>query len=217
VPDKPTCDCCANTFSTQEAEGDLKRYREKGPDTTTRQLVDAIVATGIEGATVLDVGGGIGVVQLELLAAGAARAVSVDASEAYGELASAEAARRGYADRISGHVGDFVALAPDIEPADVVTLDRVVCCYPDMPALLGAAAGHAKRALGMVYPRDVWWNRIAARVINALAWVTRNRTRWFLHDDRRIDLLLRGVGLSRREIARDLVWQVVLYERGATA
>ncbi len=217
MPDRPACDCCPNTFSTKDAEGDLKRYFEKGPDKTTRELIDAIAARGIEGATVLDIGGGIGAVQLELLAAGAARAESVDATEAYVEAGRAAAERRGFGDRTSGRVGDFVALAPEIGAADVVTLDRVVCCYPDMPALLGAAAEHARRVLGLVYPRDAWWNRVAARLIGAWGWLTRDTTRWYLYDDRQIDQLLRSAGFARREVARDLIWQVVLYERTPSA
>src|SRR5829696_1265069 len=132
------CGCTPNLFSDREAEKDLKRYLEKGPDTTTRALIDAIVAEGVEGITVIDVGGGIGAIQLELLGAGAARAEAVDASEAYIRTARAEAERRGYGDRTTGRIGDFVELAASIEPADVVTLDRVVCCYPDGGARLSA-------------------------------------------------------------------------------
>jgi magnesium-protoporphyrin O-methyltransferase len=202
-------------FSSGEAENDLKRYRKKGPDPTTRALIEALVAEGVDGATLLDIGGGIGAIQLELLAAGAARAESVDASEAYVEVAHSEAERRGFADRTSGRVGDFVALAPDIEPADIVTLDRVVCCYPDLRALLEAAAGRARRLVGLVYPRDVWWNRIVARVINAFGWLTRNDTRWYLHRPGQVDALLRGAGYERREIKRNVIWQVVVYRRTA--
>jgi len=212
VPD-PSCDCCPNTFSSREAEGDLKRYREKGPDKTTRALIDALVARGVGGATLLDIGGGIGAIQLELLAAGAAKAESVDASEAYVEVARAEAERRGYADRTVARVGDFVALAGAIEPADVVTLDRVVCCYPDLPALLGAASDHARRVVGLVYPRDTWWNLVAARVINVFGWLKRDPTRWYLHRPGEVDAILRAAGYRRREINRDLIWQVALYER----
>jgi SAM-dependent methyltransferase len=212
VPE-PSCDCCPNTFSSRDAEGDLKRYREKGPDKTTRSLIDAILAEGVDGATLLDIGGGIGAIQLELLAAGAASALSVDASEAYVEVARAEAARRGFGDRTAGRMGDFVALAPDLEPADVVTLDRVVCCYPDVAALLGAASSHARRLIGLVYPRDSWWNRVAARAINAFGWLTRDSTRWYLHRPGEVDSILRAAGYRRREITRDMIWQVVLYER----
>lgn len=212
-----SCDCCPNTFSSRDAEGDLKRYREKGPDKTTRSLIDAIVAEGVEGASLLDIGGGIGVVQLELLAAGAASALSVDASEAYVEVALAEAERRGYGDRTTARVGDFVTLASKIEPADVVTLDRVVCCYPDLAALLGAASSHARRLVGLVYPRDSWWNRVAARAIAAFGWLTRDATRWYLHRPGDVDAILRAAGYRRREITRDMIWQVALYERAGAA
>jgi SAM-dependent methyltransferase len=217
MPD-PSCDCCPNTFSSRDAEGDLKRYREKGPDRTTRSLIDAIVAEGVDGVSLLDIGGGIGAIPLELLAAGAAKALSVDASEAYIEVAQAEAARRGYGDRTEGRVGDFVAIAPEIEPADVVTLDRVVCCYPDLPGLLGAAGSHARRLVGLVYPRDIWWNRVVARGIAVFGWLTRDPTRWYLHRPGQVDAILAGAGYRRREITRDLVWQVALYEHtGAVA
>ena len=104
MPERRPCDCgCSpNTFSDREAANDLKRYLEKGPDATTRALVDAIVATGVEGTTVLDVGGGIGAIPLELLAAGASRAQAVDASEAYIETSRAEAERRGLRRPIDG-------------------------------------------------------------------------------------------------------------------
>jgi magnesium-protoporphyrin O-methyltransferase len=210
---EPTCECCPNTFSRRDAEGDLKRYREKGPDKTTRALIDAIVAEGVKGATLLDVGGGIGAIQLELLAAGMAKAESVDASEAYVEVAQAEAERLGYGDRTAARVGDFVALAAAIDPADVVTLDRVVCCYGDLPALLGAASDHARQVVGLVWPRDVWWNRIAAHTLNAVAWITRDPTRWYLHRPGQVDAILQAAGYRRRDVTRDLIWQVALYQR----
>ena len=214
---EPSCDCCPNTFSSRDAEGDLKRYREKGPDKTTRSLIDAIVAEGIAGASLLDVGGGIGAIQLELLAAGAAKALSVDASEAYVEVALGEAERRGYGDRTEARVGDFVTLAPEIEPADVVTLDRVVCCYADLAALLGAVGSHARRLVGLVYPRDIWWNRVVARGIAAFGWLTRDPTRWYLHRPGEVDAILQAAGYRRREITRDLIWQVAVYERTGAA
>src|SRR5215213_6050670 len=107
MPKREPCACggCVNTFSTKEAENDLRRYRKDGPDATTRALIDAIRSEGIKGASVLDIGGGIGAIQLELLAAGAATAESVDASEAYVTVARAEAERRGVADRTAHHFG----------------------------------------------------------------------------------------------------------------
>jgi magnesium-protoporphyrin O-methyltransferase len=216
--DEAPCSCgCPNTFSTKEAEGDLRRYRDKGPDPTTRALVDAIAEGGIDGATVIDVGGGVGAVQLELLAAGASRSISVDASEAYAAVYRDEVERRALADRVEVHVGDFVDLAGRIEPADIVTLDRVVCCYSNFRALLGSVAFHARSRIGVVWPRDVWWNRIASRVLNAWSRLTRNPTRWYLHREADLDALLRIAGFRPRPIKRTFMWQVVVYERHGSA
>jgi hypothetical protein len=212
MPDETRCTCgSANTFSTKEADADLRQYRSGGANSSTQALIDALVAGGVGGATLLDIGGGIGAIQLELLAAGAASAESVDATEAYVAVARAEAERRGYGDRTHGRVGDFVALASEVEPADIVTLDKVVCCYSDMPALLGRAAERARRSIGLVYPREAWWNRVAAKLFDVVGRVTRKPQPWYLHRTADIDALLRGAGFQRRDIRRELIWQVALY------
>lgn len=214
MSDRPSCDCgCANVFGTREAENDLKRYRKDGPTKATKALIDAIVAEGVDGATLLDIGAGIGAIQLELLGAGVSNARFVDATEAYVTAARSEAERRGFGDRVAGRVGDFVTLAAEIEPADVVTLDKVVCCYADMPALLGRAAERARRVVGLVYPREVWWNRVASRVFDAWGWLTRDPTRWRLHQTADVDRVMADAGFERHDISHDFIWHVVLYRR----
>jgi magnesium-protoporphyrin O-methyltransferase len=218
MTDRPPCDCCCpNVFSSKQARDDLRRYRRNGPDSTTRALIEANVAEGVDGATLLDIGGGIGAIQLGLLEAGAARAESIDATEAYVETAQAEAERRGFGDRVAGRLADFVAVAAEIGPADIVTLDKVVCCNRDMPALLDRAAGHARRVVGLVYPRETWWNRLAARGIAAWGWLTRDPTRWFLHRSADIDALLARAGFERHDVRRELIWQISIYRRRADA
>jgi hypothetical protein len=210
----PGCDCgCPNVFSSKQAEGDLKRYRSKGPDASTRALIRAILDEGVRGATLLDIGGGIGAIPLELLAEGLAHAESVDATEPYVRTALEEAARRGFGDRVSSHLGDFVQLASEIPAADFVTLDKVVCCYRDMPALLARAADRAQRAIGLVYPRDTWWNHIAARGIALWGWISRDPTRWHLHSVADIDAVLARAGFERHDVKRELIWQIALYRR----
>ena len=214
MPDDQRCNCgCPNTFDAKMAEGDLKRYLKDGPDKTTQVLIDAILGEGVEGATLLDIGGGIGAIQLALLSAGAASATSVDATEAYVTTARDEAARRGYADRTDGRVGTFEVLESVIQPADIVTLDKVVCCDPDLPGLLSRAAEHARRMVGLVYPRETWWNRLAALGLAAWGWLTRDSTRWHIHSTADIDRILRGAGFARRDIQRGFLWQVALYVR----
>ena len=214
MADRPPCDCgYPNVFSAKEARNDLKRYQRQGPDSSTKALIEAILAEGVEGQSLLDIGGGIGAIQLGLLEAGLAHAESVDATEAYVETARDEAARRGFGDRVSGRVADFVSVAAEIPPADVVTLDKVVCCSRDMPALLGRAAERARRILGLVYPRETWWNRLAARLLAAWGWLTRDPTRWYLHPTAEVDALLTSAGFERQDVKRELIWQIVVYRR----
>ena len=214
MPKNGPCDCgCTNVFTDREARDDLDRFRRQGADRTTRALIDALKAEGIAGATLLDVGGGIGAIQLELLAAGAASAESVDASEAYVATAREEAARRGYAERTLHRVGTLESLAGTVAAADVVTLDRVVCCDPDLPALLEVVTGRARRMIGLVFPRTTWWNRLAARAMAAWGWVSRDPTRWYLHSTEEVDGILRAAGFARRDVDRTFIWQVALYVR----
>jgi magnesium-protoporphyrin O-methyltransferase len=217
VPEPGPCDCpgCPNVFKDKFAEADLRNYRRKGPDPTTKELIDAIVAEGVDGASVLDIGGGIGAIQLELLAAGASSTESVDASPPYVATARAEAARRGFGDRARHLEGDFVRLAGEVAPADVVTLDRMVCCYSDMPRLVGRSVEHARRMIGLVYPRSTWWTRTLARILNLIGAVTRDKLRWYIHQETEVDRLVRAAGFERRYLRRHFLWQVVLYVRPA--
>ncbi len=214
MPDREPCSCgCVNTFSTKDADDDLRSYRREGPGSVTRALIDAIRAEGIEGASLLDIGGGVGAIQLELLASGLGTATSVDASEAYVAIARSEADRRGFADRTSHRIGTLTDLADEVGSADIVTLDKVVCCNADLPLLLGDVVLRARRMVGLVYPRDRWWNGIAAAVLAAWGRLTRDSTRWYVHSETELDNILTCGGFKRREIDRTFIWQVALYVR----
>jgi 16S rRNA A1518/A1519 N6-dimethyltransferase RsmA/KsgA/DIM1 with predicted DNA glycosylase/AP lyase activity len=201
------------SFDEENARKKLDGFRKNGPAKTTRILIDALKAAGVEGRTLLDVGGGVGAIQHELAAAGASRMISVEASTAYHEAVREEAERRGYADRVSYQHGDFVDLAPDIEPVDVVTLDRVVCCYHDAEGLVGSSAALAGRLYGLVYPRDAWWVKLYTALANISYKIQRNPFRLFVHPTREVDALVRRHGLKPRFYRRVRTWQVVVYER----
>ncbi len=209
----PHCRGAEKVFDKGVASGDLDAYRAKGPSRQTRLLLEAIRHWGAEGRTLLDIGGGVGAIQHELLAVGAATAVHVDASTAYLGASQEEAARRGHRERVQYVHGDFVEVADGIAAADIVTLDRVVCCYPDMPALVGASSARARQLYGLVYPRDGWWMRLAGKVFNLYFRVQRNPFRIFVHSSAAVDAVVRANGL--REIYRERrgLWQVALYTR----
>jgi SAM-dependent methyltransferase len=208
------CDRGFEIFDDKSAAEDLARYRENGPDATTRMLVEMIRERGVVGATVLDVGGGIGVIDHELLQDGARRAVLVDASAPSLDAARDEAARRSSLDRIEFVEGDFVSRAEAVEAADIVTLDRVICCYPDMESLVRLSAAHATRLYGLVLPRDRAFMRWGARLLNVWFRLRGWRYRSYAHPNERVDALAAEAGLRARDERTTFVWRVVLYERG---
>jgi len=206
-------ECRDLPFDDKRAAKDLRRYRRKGPDKTTRLLLEALGAEDIRGAALLDVGGGVGVVHHELLAAGAQSAVQVDAAAPYLRAARAEAERRGHAGRVTFRHGDFVALAPEIAAADVVTLDRVICCYPDMEQLVAASASRARRLYGAVFPRETRLVRAALALGNLALRVRRSAFRAYLHPPAAIDAAVRRQGLRLRSVRDTLLWRVAVYAR----
>src|SRR6185436_20460433 len=175
----------------------LKRFRRHGAEGTTRALVSLLRQRNVQGATILDIGGGVGAIHHELLDAGAERAVHVDASAPYIHGARDEASRRGHSERVEFVYGDFVTAAETIPAADVVTLDKVICCYPAMEQLVAASASHARRLYGAVFPRDRWFLRFGFRVMNLFFWLRRSAFRTYLHSPEAIDAALRRAGLSR--------------------
>ena len=137
----------------------------------------------------------------------------MDASSAYLKEAKQEAARRGHSDQVSFIHADFTDVAAEISKADIVTLDRVVCCYPDFRRLLKAGAEHSQRALAFTYPRETWYLRIAFRVMNFFQRLRRDPFRVFLHPISEMDALLKREGLERVSHRRLFVWEVALYQR----
>jgi len=207
------CDGGFEIFDEKSAEEDLQRYRGHGPDATTATLVDMIRERGVSGSSLLDIGGGIGVIDHELLRAGAGHAVLVDASGPAVEMARREARRRGTLDRLEFVDGDFVSRASDVDVADIVTLDRVICCYPDVESLVRLSATRARSLYGLVLPRDRRLLRWALPLLNAWFRVRGFRYRTFLHANAKVDALVAAAGLRQVRESRTFIWRVVLYER----
>ena len=200
-------------FNVKRARAQQKEYRRKGADRTTRQLVAALEQAGVAGQTLLDIGGGVGAIQHHLLAAGASRATNVEASPAYLDVAREEAGRRGLGDRITHLIGDFVGLAPEIPAADIVTLDRVICCYGDVQALVRLSAQRVRRQYGLVYPRDIWWVRAGIWVADTFQRLFGSQFRVFAHRTQAVEAILREEGLEKVYYRKTWVWQVAVYQR----
>jgi hypothetical protein len=205
---------CDAFFGERFAGRVARRYRKRGLDKTARRVVEFLEASGIDGATVLEVGGGVGGLQIELLKRGAARTVNLELSPAYEGEAHALLAEAGLGDRVERRLHD-IAVEPDaVEPADAVVLHRVVCCYPDYERLLGAAAGRARRLLVFSYPRRNPVSRLFVGAQNLAFRVMRKEFRTFAHPPAAMLAVLRARGLDAAFEHRGRVWHVAGLARG---
>ena len=201
-------------FSERSARAEARSYRRKGLDATSKSIVELLKEQGVAGMTMLEVGGGIGAIQIELLKAGLARAMSVELTPTYEESAAKLLREAGLEDRVERRVMDFVNAAPEVEAADIVVMNRVICCYPDLPSLAGAAAEHARGLLVMSFPKERWWTRAVVRMANAGMALTRREFRIFLHPMAQIVATAEAHGLKpSTNRTSGLVWQITAMRR----
>jgi len=209
--------CCAprdygRFFGARTAARHARRYRKRGLTGSARALAD--LAGDVRGESVLEVGGGVGAIELELLAAGAESATNVEITDGYEEAADELLAERGLQQRAERRVGDFVVEADSLEPHDVVVMHRVVCCYPDADALVGAGAAHARRRLLLTYPQERALVRGGVHVVNLVLRLIGSDFRVFVHPVERIDAAAKRQGLSLDARQRHgLLWESAAFAR----
>ncbi len=210
--------CCCSPqayeafFSERIARRDARRYRKKGLDKTARRMVGFLTGQGVGGATVLEVGGGVGAIQLELLRAGAERTVDVELSSAYEASAAQLLREAGLEGRVERRPGDFVQDV-EIDPADAVVMHRVVCCYPDYEGLVSAAADRARKYLVFSFPRGSPLVRIGFRAVNLCQRLLRREFRAYVHPVEAMLGVARARGLQPAVEYRGWLWCVAALER----
>jgi 2-polyprenyl-3-methyl-5-hydroxy-6-metoxy-1,4-benzoquinol methylase len=212
--------CCSRQgyddfFTEKIARRDARMYRRRGLDANGRRIVGFVARRGVEGATVLDVGGGNGALGLELLKAGAERAITVELSSSYDATAAELAREAGFEDRIERRIIDFAEAAVELPEGDVVVMHRVVCCYPEGESLVAAAAGRARRILAFSFPRRTWWTKLGATGVNVVLAARRMEYRAYIH---RPELLLAAAeqaGAAKVWERDDTLWRVAGFERAS--
>lgn len=210
--------CCDNedyqsVFTGRFARRVARRYGRRGLNPTAQRIVDFATDHGIEGATVLEIGGGVGEIQVELLRRGAAHVTNLEISHNYEEEADRLLQRSGMTGRVTRRFLDIAQTPEQVEPADVVVLHRVVCCYPDYPALLSAAADHARRLLVYSHPASRLLTRAAIGSENLLRRMQGNAFRAFVHPPEAMVAVAESQGLTpalrHQDWSRAWKWDVV--------
>ncbi len=174
-------------------------------------LLDAIHKKGIIGMDFLDIGSGIGAIQNDLIKEGVSNGTNIEASEAYFEVAKEEAIHNGMAEKVNFRHVDFTTIASDSDSADIVTLDKVICCYDDMPELVGLSSRLTRKIYRVIYPRDVWWVKIVLPILNLYPRIKGSSYRAFIHPTKKVEEIILKNGLKPFYYARTFIWQVVVF------
>jgi len=210
--------CCDRSgyrgvFNTKTAERYAKTFRQKGLDSTAAPMVAALRSEGVDGASVLEVGAGAGTAVVSLLEAGASSVVAFEISDAFERPARLLREERGIEAPVEWHTSDFMAMADTVDRAEVVFLNRVVCCYPDMEELVGAVASKSTRLVAMSYPRDRWPFHLFIRIMNAWLRFRKNSFRIFLHDPDAVAAQVSAAGLREAASGTTPGWHWKVWER----
>ena len=210
-------DCCApaygKVFGPRAARRAADRYRRKGLDKDADWIVEVLRERGLRDAHVLELGGGVGALHLELVRQGAASATNVELSPEWEREAGELLREHGLEGRVERRVGDAVTESVAPGAADIVVLHRVVCCYPDPDRLLDVAAGHARRFLAVSFPRDRPVTRFVVTVSNLVLRLRRISFRSYVHPEPTIEAAAIRRGLRPVLNRRNLIWRVSVFER----
>jgi magnesium-protoporphyrin O-methyltransferase len=204
---------CEEFFKPRVARRGLEQYRKKGHGDLERQMVAAATEGGLAGARVLELGGGIGTLQSELLEAGAERGEIVELVSAWEPYARELAREKDLENRTTFRVADVLEEPESVDPADVVVMNRVVCCSPDGVELAAAAARLTRRTLVLSFPRDVFWMRAGFRLLNGLLFLGRRSFRVFLHSREALLAAAQAEGLGLVESASHGAWEYAALRR----
>ena len=199
---------CDRMFGAGFARHVAKKYRRRGLDPAATRMVDFLAGEDVSGATVLEIGGGVGEIGVELLRRGAERATTLELSSAYDDEARRLAEEAGVADRVHRTVADIATSPDDVESADLVVLHRVVCCYPDYERLLGAAADHCRSRLAFSHPPRHLVSRAVVAVENATSRLRRREFRAFTHPPEAMVGVVVARGLRPVLAHPARIWQV---------
>jgi magnesium-protoporphyrin O-methyltransferase len=208
------CEGIEVRFDQKYVNKKLARYREVGPKKTTNILIACLKNEMERGMSLLDIGSGIGDIQHELLGAGVGTSINCEASTAYIEACIEEAERRGHANQITHIQGNFVEVADEVPPADIVTLDRVICCYHDMQEMVTKSLVKTRRLYGVVIPIDRWWVKLAVSIYYNLRFLLqRNPFRVFVHPNEAVKSLIIKGGFERVFYKVSSTWEISVYSR----
>ncbi len=198
-------------------ERDARRYRRKGLTDSAGWILQVLGDDGVADRSVLEVGGGIGSLQIELLEAGASHATNVEIIDSYEATARSLIAERDLEARVERHIADY-AQHPEHNPAaDIVIMHRVICCYPDPDTLTAAACSRARDRVAITIPRDTPWVKLGFWGMNACLRLRRIAFRGYVHPQARILEVANSHGFHATHHQRGALWESLILQHTSSA
>jgi 2-polyprenyl-3-methyl-5-hydroxy-6-metoxy-1,4-benzoquinol methylase len=211
-----TCSHCCGAekiFDDKEAQKKLKGYRKKGPAKTSKRLLMAMNHEEVIDKSLLDIGGGVGAIQQELFARGLKSSTAVDASKSYIDAARELGKEKLTEERMTFIYGDYLDIYKNVETHEFVTLEKVVCCYPNMETLIQESTSKSKGIYGLVYPIDNWFSRSINKMGRLVFKFRKTPFRTFIHSEKKMDSLIQSNGFERIHHSTVFPWKVAVYKR----
>lgn len=213
-------DCC---FDDWAGSWSKRAKRKRTVAGVTGPLLDGLEEAGIAGRSMLDVGAGIGDLSIEAIRRGAAAAHCMELSTRAVEEGRALAADRGVSERVTFETAN--GAEADLPAADVVVLNRVFCCYPDIDGLVANSLGAARSVYAFSMPVSSgfigFFNRFETALSNVgyrLREGTYHGFRVFVHDVGAIDRRVRDAGFEPVRVQRRRFgWHLAVYRRRESA
>lgn len=210
-------DCCnqlySKKFDEKRARDEIRDYRTGNIKKNSRPLLNILSNLNLHGLTLLDIGGGIGVLSFELLKQGVSHSTHIELSESYCKAFQDESVKRNVSQKVSSVQGDFTNLHDKVGPADLVCLDKVICCYSNFTDLVIRSSKNARRFYAYVIPRDVWWVKIVEKISGCLKTVIRDPFRTYIHPQKEIEELVLDNGFTKLFEVQNREWLTVVFER----
>ncbi|MDH5476078.1 MAG: methyltransferase domain-containing protein [Cyclobacteriaceae bacterium] len=211
-----TCTHCCDAnkfFDIKNAQKELKKFNKKGPKGTTRRLIKVLNTISKSDLTLLDIGGGIGMLQWYFLKNGAKSTTDVDASTGYLEAAKQYAAENNWKEKTTFIEGDFNDHNEKIGHFDVVTLDRVVCCYPDFHTILKNATEKSNQYIALSYPMSNWASRFINQLGRIYFYFRKSAFKTYIHPSKQIRQLIVNQGFSAIHTSIKFPWHIQVYKK----
>ncbi len=209
--------CCQRAydkeFDRSKAEKELRQYQANGLKKSSRPLRDILEGLPLQGSSLLDIGGGVGALTFELIKRGVSRSVYVDISSPYVQTFREEVERRLLETQVNSLQGDFLQVHPQIAPVDLVTLDKVICCYENYEDLIRYSSAKAKHWYAFTLPRHRWWVRWGQGIYQAANRLLGRSFTTYVHPTARIEEILQQAGFQKRRQSVRFFWTTMLFEK----